>query len=123
MTRKENLYLMVLLLAVALILAASPLPATTQTPTTATTSGTLLWEDVERPSDLHGQRILEKARCTDSESGEQGRCIVIGVGKALFMVFHDQRGPVFLRRVIPGIPYQTIWHRDRDGPVPSGVPL
>lgn len=75
------------------------------------------------PSDLWGAPLVQEAPCRDHESGDQGHCYIVEYNGVTLLVFHDQEGARFIRRVLPGQPYETVWHRDTGAPVPSGISL
>ena len=93
---------------------------------TVTIFGMPSWavSEITRPHELHGLPLLQRALCTDSETGEQGVCFIIQGPDTIYMVFHHHNGPPrFLRRLNEDGTYSTIWHEDYDGPVPSGLPV
>jgi hypothetical protein len=117
MKDQEKYLVLLLLMVTILIIAVSPLRATT-------TSGSSSWADITHPQDLNGFPLVDQAPCIDRESGQQGMCYIVQGPDAIYLAFHDQNGaPVFLRRLRPEGGYDTIWHRDTNAPVPSGIPL
>ena len=90
------------------------------------TCGTPSWAgtEVTHPRDLHGLPLLQRADCTDRETGVQGVCFIISGPDAIYMAFHlPGEDALFLRRLNEDGTYSTIWHRDTDAAVPSGTPL
>jgi hypothetical protein len=93
---------------------------------TLTTSGSMSWGggEITHPNQLNGMPLIQRASCTDRESGLQGMCFVIQGPDSIYMAFHlPGEGALFLRRLLPEGGYETVWHRDANGAVPSGIPL
>ncbi len=100
--------------------------ATTLTLATLMTYGMPSWAGTEvmHPHDLHGSMVLQNARCSDNETGQQGVCFIIRKDGVIYMAFHPPgEDALFLRRLNEDGTYSTIWHRDTDGAVPAGTPL
>lgn len=62
-------------------------------------------------------QLVRVMPCTDNESGERGTCFLSVDPPVTYMTFVQDGQPVFIRRVVPGQPYQTIWR------APVGEPL
>ena len=126
MKPRENMYLLLLMMFVAVILAVSPLHGMTPQ-TTQTTSGSMSWagdKPITHPRDLHGLPLLQRGDCTDRETSVQGVCFIISGPDAIYLAFHPPgEDALFLRRLNEDGTYSTIWHRDTGAPVPAGTPL
>lgn len=58
---------------------------------------------------------ITRVTCNDHESGEMGICHGFSAPDGTFyMVFVQGHEPVFMRRVLPGQPYETIWRVNND---------
>ena len=57
-------------------------------------------------------RLIDIKPCTDQESGEEGHCFLSVDEPLIYMTFVQNGEPVFIRRVAPGQPYETIWRAD-----------
>lgn len=57
--------------------------------------------------------LLHQGPCRDSETEQDGFC---QLGRTpdgtIYMLFYQDQRPIFLRRVTPGQPYETIWQSD-----------
>ena len=54
--------------------------------------------------------LLTQAPCSDSESGQSGRCYMFDRGDGTFyMVFTQQGEPVFVRQTLKEGGYITVW--------------
>jgi len=53
--------------------------------------------------------LVVEARCTDKETGNQGRCYVFDAGEDTYMVFTQYGKPVFMRHSKDGEPYTQVW--------------
>lgn len=62
--------------------------------------------------------MVSTAPCTDEESGERGHCYLFWAGNGYYLVFVQDREPVFMRYMEPPEPYETVW-RSR----PAGIAL
>lgn len=59
------------------------------------------------PSDA---QLVHQGDCTDNESGERGFCQLGETPDGtIYVVFYQNNQPVFVRRVFPGKPHETIW--------------
>ena len=72
---------------------------------------------------LANTELVHVADCTDQESGERGTCFLSEDGPVIYMTFVQDAEPVFIRQVVPGQPYQTIWRADDSAVEPVGTPL
>ena len=54
-------------------------------------------------------RLVDVQPCTDNATGEHGTCFLSVDEPVFYMTFVQDGEPVFIRRVIPGQPYETIW--------------
>jgi len=84
------------------------------------TAGKGLAETNLTPNDVRERfPLIQRAPCTDQESGEGGLCFLFDAGNSFYMVFTQQGVAIFMRHVVPPNPYQTIWRAD----TPQGIAL
>lgn len=55
-------------------------------------------------------QLVYQGECIEDESGERGFCQVGETPNGtIYLIFYQEGEPVFVRRVHPGQPYETIW--------------
>lgn len=73
------------------------------------------------PDDFIGAPVIERGACTDDATRVSGYCWFVVKDGITYLIFHDDQGALFIRRIIPGVGFRTIWHRD--GLPVDGTPL
>jgi hypothetical protein len=78
--------------------------------TVVTMAGNGLAETSLTPDDVRERyTLIQRAPCTDDESGAEGTCFLYQAPNEYYLVFVQRGQPTFMRHVVPGMPYQTIW--------------
>ena len=74
-----------------------------------------LWGTTTKAETITPQYLIDNyplatiGGCTDSESGEEGKCFIFLAGDGYYLVFVQKDEPVFIRQVKPPNPYVEVW--------------